>query len=195
MTAPDTDAATLAKRARLGDETAARDLVALLYPLVIKIVRAHRPRRVDEEDLAQTILARVFSALDQYSGNVPLEHWVSRVAVNTCYNALRAESVRPEWRWADLSEDEAEFLEQRVMADHAPLPGDAMTARELAGRMLEALPPKDRLLLTLLDMEGRSINEIRELTGWSAAVIKVRAFRARLKLRKQFANLAQEVHS
>jgi RNA polymerase sigma-70 factor (ECF subfamily) len=195
MTTPGESAATLAARARQGDVAAARDLVALLYPLVIKIVRAHRPRRMDEEDLAQTILARVFSALDQYLGKVPLEHWVSRVAVNTCYNALRAESVRPEWRWADLSEEEADFLEQRVMADNTPDPGDAMTARELAGRMLEALPPKDRLLLTLLDMEGRSINEIRELTGWSVAVIKVRAFRARLKLRKQFANLAQEARS
>jgi len=40
------------------------------------------------------------------SGTAPLEHWVSRIAVNTCIKQLRHERVRPEWRWADLSERE-----------------------------------------------------------------------------------------
>jgi RNA polymerase sigma-70 factor (ECF subfamily) len=58
--------------------------------------------------------------------------------------------------------------------------------------MLETLLPKDRLILIMLDLEERSVQEVREMTGWNASLIKVRAFRARRKLRKQFANVAAE---
>src|SRR5215470_15584916 len=70
-------------RVRRGDDEAARLLTQHLYPLVIKLVRSHLPRRTSEEDLAQTVFMKMFANLSQYSGTVPLEHWVSRIAVNT----------------------------------------------------------------------------------------------------------------
>src|SRR5512137_1207494 len=90
------------ERVRQRDEEAARQLLRHLYPLVIKLVRAHLPRRTSEEDLAQTVFMKIFANLDQYSGSVPLEHWVSRISINTCLNQLRLERVRPELRWSDL---------------------------------------------------------------------------------------------
>ena len=89
------------------DEAAARDLVRQLYPLVAKLVRAHRPARTAEEDLCQMIFIKVLQKLSQFSGAVPLEHWVSRIAVNTCINQIQAEKARPEMREADLSEEQA----------------------------------------------------------------------------------------
>jgi len=100
------------ERVRQSDEEAARALVRELYPLVMKIVRSHLARRTDEEGPAQMVFAKIFAHLEQYSGTVPLEHWVSRVAVNTCLNQLRSEKCRPELRWADLNQDEAETLEK-----------------------------------------------------------------------------------
>src|SRR4029453_907438 len=67
---------------------------------------AYRPRRTAEEDLCQMIFIKVFQKLSQYSGKVPLEHWVSRVAVNTCLNQIEWEKVRPEVRHADLRVEE-----------------------------------------------------------------------------------------
>src|SRR5213083_1058672 len=99
----DSDAGALVKAALQNDDKAARELVRRLYPLVAKIVRAHRPRRTPEEDICQMIFIKVFQKLSQFSGNVPLEHWVSRVAVNTCLNQLESENVRPEVRHDDLS--------------------------------------------------------------------------------------------
>src|SRR6202045_2998085 len=96
------------ERGRQRDDDAARALFHHLYPLVIKVVRSHLPRRMSEEDLTQTVFMKVFANLDQYSAKAPLEHWVSRIAVNTCIKALRAEKVRPELRWADLSKEEVE---------------------------------------------------------------------------------------
>src|SRR5438270_10641223 len=79
----DSDAGALVNAALQNDDEAARKLVRRLYPLVARIVRAHRPRRTAEEDICQMIFIKVFQKLSQFSGNVPLEHWVSRVAVNT----------------------------------------------------------------------------------------------------------------
>ena len=99
----DEHARALVDRARGDDGVSARELIQQLYPLVAKIVRAHRPQRTAEEDLCQMIFVKVFQNLHQYSGKVPISHWVSRIAVNTCRNAVAAERARPELRHADLS--------------------------------------------------------------------------------------------
>ncbi|HEU0273124.1 MAG TPA: sigma-70 family RNA polymerase sigma factor, partial [Candidatus Udaeobacter sp.] len=97
-----TDASALVHAALQHDDEAARALVRQLFPLVAKIVRAHRPRRMEEEDLCQMIFIKIFQKLSQFSGRVPLEHWVSRIAVNTCLNQIQWEKIRPELRHADL---------------------------------------------------------------------------------------------
>lgn len=186
--APDVVPALL-KRVRQGDDDAARELVDHLYPLVIKIVRSHLPWRMSEEDLAQDIYLKIFANMEQYRGEVPFAHWVSRVAVTTCLDKLRAQMRRPELRWADLNENEARALEAVTTAEDAGHPSDGMAARELVEKLLQTLGPQDRLVLTLLDMEQKSVAEIRQLTGWNQSAIKVRAFRARRKLRKRLAEL------
>ncbi len=186
------DVAACLERVRQRDDDAARELVAHLYPLVIKIVRTHLPRRVAEEDLAQDIFLKMFAHLDQYRGVVPFEHWVSRIAVSTSLDALRFQRRRPELRWADLSEEEAEVLGAVTRDDRAPVPGQAMAARELAEKLMASLSPEDRLVVRLLDLEQRSLAEIQELTGWNTTVIKVRGFRARRKMRKHLEQLERK---
>jgi RNA polymerase sigma-70 factor (ECF subfamily) len=179
-------------RVRGGDEDAARQLLVHLHPLVVKIVRAHLPRRTSEEDLVQAVFAKVFTRLDQFRGQVPLEHWVSRIAVNTAYNELNRERVRPELRHADLSEEESEVI-QNLAQDTGELPLEqALGAREIVDKLLSQLNPADRLVVTLLHLEGRSIEEIHLKTGWSATLVKVRAFRARQKMKKHLQQLLRE---
>src|ERR1700675_4049731 len=107
----DSDADALVQGALRHDDEAARALVQRLYPLVAKIVRSHRPRRTAEEDLCQMIFIKMFQKLSQFSGKVPLEHWVSRIAVNTCLNQIESERIRPELRYADLSEEQAAVVD------------------------------------------------------------------------------------
>src|SRR5246127_3038118 len=113
----DFDAAELVQAALPHDDEAARELIRRLYPLVSKMVRSHRPRRTPEEDLCQMIFIRIFQKLSQFSGKVPLEHWVSRIAINTCLNQIAAEKVRPELRHADLSEEEQAIVENLSTAN------------------------------------------------------------------------------
>jgi RNA polymerase sigma-70 factor, ECF subfamily len=177
---------------RQRNEEAARLLLHHLYPLVIKLVRAHLPRRTSEEDLAQIVFMKVFANLDQYSGAVPLEHWVSRIAINTCLNQLRVEKVRPELRWSDLSEEEAYVLECLTTTSDEVRPDQRLASKELVEKLLEQLSPQDRLVVQLLHVEGRSIEEIKIITGWNGPLIKVRAFRARQKLRHHLAKFLQQ---
>ncbi len=183
------------ERVRQHDQDAARQLVDHLYPLVIRIVRAHLPRRVAEEDLAQEIFLKMFSRLDQYKGAVAFTHWVSRIAVTTCIDQLRAQKRRPELRWADLSEQEAEVLDSVLTSESDVAVNDGFAARELVDRLLGQLNPPDRLVLQLLDLERRSVAEISEITGWNPSLVKVRAFRARGKLKKLFEELERKERS
>jgi RNA polymerase sigma-70 factor, ECF subfamily len=182
--ADELDAAALVAAARQHNESAAREILRQLYPLVVKLVRAHRPRRTAEEDLCQMIFIKVFQKLDQFSGKVPLDHWVSRIAINTCINQIQAERVRPEIRRADLSEEEAAVVENLAVNAEELRPDRRLAAHDLVERLLVALKPAERLVIDLLYLQERSVAEIQALTGWGASLVKVRAFRARQKMRR-----------
>ena len=183
------DVTACVEQVRRQDEEAARALFRHLYPLVARLVRSHLPRRTSPEDLVQIVFMKVFANLDRFSGAVPLEHWVSRIAINTCLNQLAAEKARPELRWADLSEEQTDALEAVTAGPDVLDPSQNLAAREIVEKLLAQLAPADRLLLTLLHLEGRTVEEVRQITGWNVPVIKVRAFRARRKLRKEFEKL------
>ncbi len=186
------DFADCLARVRTRDQLAARQLVDHLFPLVIRIVRSHLPRRVLEEDLAQDIFVKMFTRLDQFEGTVPFPHWVSRIAVTTCIDQLRAQKRRPEFRWADLSENEADVLDAVLTSENDIPANDALAARELVYKLLDQLKPEDRTVIQLLDLEQKSLAEIRDITGWNTTLVKVRAFRARRKLQKLFAELKKK---
>jgi RNA polymerase sigma factor (sigma-70 family) len=173
------------RRIEQGDEVAARELLRHFHPFVLKLVRAHLPRRISEEDLVQMIFIKVFHKLNQYAGRMPLEHWISRIAVNTCFNALKAEKIRPEWRLGDFSEQIAEKIEKlAATAVDTATTDDFDLAKKLVTELMAQLSPEDRLVITLLHLEEKSVEEIHALTGWSRSLIKVRAFRARAKMKK-----------
>jgi RNA polymerase sigma factor (sigma-70 family) len=190
MDDPEPDA--LVQAALRHDEEAARELVRRLYPLVAKMVRSHRPRRTAEEDLCQMIFIKVFQKLSQFSGKVPLTHWVSRIAVNTCLNQLAAEKARPELREADLTEEERAVVGNLAASSRELAPNERLASRQLVEHLLDLLKPVERLVIDLLYLQERSVEEIRQITGWSAALVKVRAFRARQKMKDHLAKIYRE---
>lgn len=171
---------------KVGDEGAARSLVDYLYPTVIRIVRRNLPRKASEEELAQDIFLKMFANLKSYRGEVPLEHWVSRIATNHCLNAIRSQKLRPEWRIGDLSEEQAEAVRATLEDTAQTHPAEAIAAREIVELLLACLGPKDQLIVRLQEMDGYSAEEIKAVTGWPVAYIRVRAFRARRKLNKRY---------
>lgn len=175
-------------RVRAHDEKASREMVEQLLPLVRRIVLAHRPWRMSEEDLCQEVFMKLFSSLEQYRGTAPFEHWVARMTVNTCITQLRRQRCRPELRWADLDPNQARALAPLGEAVESATV-DSVTLRELLGQLLDTLPPEDRLVIQLTAIEERAVKEVAVLTGWSVTAVKVRAFRARQRMRRALERL------
>ena len=179
---PTDDLSELLSRIRQGEQAAAEALVDQLYPLVLKIVRNHLPRRELEEDLCQEVFLKVFLRANQFRSDVPFAHWVSRIAVNTCIDHLRRQKNRPEYRWSDFTEEQQAALNN--LREGATLPPERSPAevRELLYRIMAKLKPDEKLVIQLMYLEEKSVAEISNLTGWKASKIKVTAFRARQKL-------------
>jgi RNA polymerase sigma-70 factor (ECF subfamily) len=174
---------------RAGDDDAARAVVEGLHGHVRKIVLAHLPRREEPEDLMQEAFLRMFDRLDQYRGAVAFENWVARITVHVCIDRLRRQRVRPEWRWADLSEEQQALVEATAATEADPGPSAPENARELLDQLLASLKPEEQMILRWFDLEQKTIAEVCALTGWNSGVVRIRVFRARRKLRALYRKL------
>lgn len=175
--------------ARRGDESAWRLLVETLYPLIAGIIRNHLRREADREDVAQEVFVKIFANLGQYQGRQPFDHWVSRIALNTCHDWLRRIAARPLVSYTDLAEAEREILERTLASDESPPTESPNLLHELLDRLIATLPPREQIVIRLLDLEQRSVAEACDLTGWGASKIKVTAMRARHRLAEQMKRL------
>ena len=179
------------RRWKEGSEAAAEEVIQHLYPVISKIVRTHLPRRDDERDLIQEILMKTFAKLHQYKGDAPITHWVSRLALTTCLDRLRAQKIRPEIRRSDLTPEESDVFEAAWLSGSSPDASGAIAARDLVDKILAFLSPEDRSLILMVDLEGRSLQEISDATGWSISKIKMRLFRVRPQLRQMIHKLEE----
>jgi len=181
--------ACMAAWQRCSDEGAARVLVEAFHPFVASLIRRHVADAGCVEDLAQQTFTRCFAKAEQWDASRPLEPWLARIAINQCRDHYRARRVRPELRWSDLTEGEQEAMEATLTA--AEPKADALNdeSRSLMMRLLDTLSAGDRMVLSLLHLDGKTTDEIATLTGWSRTLVKVRAFRARRKMRAAFEQL------
>jgi RNA polymerase sigma-70 factor (ECF subfamily) len=162
----ESDEARLVADSRGGDRDAFSDLVRLHQRRVFRLVGRFFRQREDVEDVAQETFMTAWRKLGTYKARAPFEHWLTRVCLNCCYARLRRQ--RP-----------AEYpLEHDVAAR-----GADPDARIEVERLLRPLKQEDRFILLLLDGEGWSVSEIADRLGWTKVNVKVRAHRARKKLR------------
>lgn len=158
----------LVAASRSGDRDAFGDLVRLYERRVYRLAGRFFRAREDVEEAAQETFLTAWAKLGTYRAEAPFEHWLTRVCLNTCYQHLRKARSTEE-----LSET---GLPAQPEAD--------ADARLEVERLLATLPAKDRFLLLMLHGEEWSVAEIADKLGWSKANVKVRAHRARARLRK-----------
>lgn len=174
-----------------GDVASFEPLVEKYSPRIFAMARRYARREDEIEDVVQEIWSKAYQRLGTFRGEAPFEHWLMRLAVRTCYDFLRGHQRNRESSFTELTDDENEWLDRFVAAPEQAS-DDADAARELVGRILEELPPDARLVITLLEIEDRSVKEIASLTGWSPSLVKVRAFRARARMKRILANLTRD---
>lgn len=155
-----------------GDDEAFAELVRRHKRKVFGIAARFARNDHELDDICQEIFVKAYQKLKSFRGEAPFEHWVSRIAVHACYDFLR---------------------KTRHDRENVPLDGieigvrDNASAREAAEILqwaMTRLSADERLVITLLELEEKSVRETAELTGWSESNVKVRAFRARQALKK-----------
>ena len=166
-----------------GDTASFEPLLKKYQPRVFATARRYARRESEVEDIVQEVFFKAFHKLNSFRGDAPFEHWLMRLTVRTCYDFLRAHQRNRELSLADFTDEETDWLD-RFEAKPAGASENAAAARELVERVLALLSPAARLVITLLEIEDRSVKEVAALTGWSVPVVKIRAFRARAQMRK-----------
>jgi len=174
-----------------GDSASFEPLIKKYQPRVFATARRYARRESEVEDIVQEVFIKAFRKLTGFRGDAPFEHWLMRLAVRTCYDFLRGHQRNREMAFSELTEPETDWLERVVVQ-----PGDeaenAEAARQLIDKILTRLPPAARMVITLLEIEERTVKEIAGLTGWSVPLVKVRAFRARAEMRKILKSITKE---
>jgi RNA polymerase sigma-70 factor (ECF subfamily) len=148
-------------------------------------------QRSSVEEAAQEVFMKAFTQLKSFEGRGSMEGWLTRIATNTCLNLIRSAKRRPESTVSDLTDDENKWLNAQLsdVAEPRHSVEQTLIAADLADRVLNVLPPEDQLALLMMDGEDASVKEVAEATGWSESKVKVRAFRARKKVREAMEKL------
>ena len=179
----------LARRAQDGDESAFAEIVRRYSPRVFSTASRFFRQRSLVEEAAQEVFLKAFTQLGSFEGRGSMEGWLTRIATNTCLNMLRGAKRRPELTISDLSEEEGKWLETHLSDAAAGSVENNVVAADLADRLLSSLSPEDQQALLMIDGEEASVKEVAEATGWSESKVKVRAFRARKKVRETMEKL------
>jgi len=184
----------LARLAREGDESAFEEIMRRYSRRVFHYASKFFRQRSLVEEAAQEVFLKAFTELGSFEGRGSMEGWLTRITTNTCLNMLRSSRRRPELTVSDLTDDETTWLDNNLAAaatERHQSTERSSAAADLAGRVLQTLTPDDRLVLTLIDGEDASVDEVVKMTGWSKSKVKVRAFRARRRMRESVEKLLQ----
>ncbi|HYR76797.1 MAG TPA: sigma-70 family RNA polymerase sigma factor [Pyrinomonadaceae bacterium] len=174
----------LVAAAGAGNEAAFEQLFERHRRQAARIAGRFFPQREQIEEIIQDSFTKVYLALGSYHGThaASFKAWLTQIVVNSCYDQLRRVRRRPEQSLGELEASEGHELAAQVRSAGSDVES-ALVSRDLAGKLLARVSPEDRLVLTLLDVEGFSVAEIAEMMNWSISKVKVRAHRARAHLR------------
>jgi RNA polymerase sigma-70 factor (ECF subfamily) len=134
------------------------------------------------EEMVQDVFVEAYLSLRGFRGQAPFAHWLQKIATRVGYRYWKSQARQRRLGMTRLDD----HIDGLGVADSN---GDAAAAGELVHMLLARLGPRDRLVLTLLYLEGYSVAEAASLAGWSVPMIKVQAFRARGKLKRLLAEV------
>lgn len=175
----------LVAAAAAGDEIAFEQLFERHRRQVARIASRFFAQREQIEEIIQDSFTKAYFALNTYHGThaASFKAWLAQITVNCCYDHLRRARRRPEQGFDEIEESGMREFAAWLRSHPADVE-TKLVSRDLAVKLLSRLSAEDRLVLTLLDVEGFSVAEIAEVTNWSISKVKVRAHRARVHLRR-----------
>ena len=138
------------------------------------------------EELVQDVFVEVYMSLHTFRAKSPFTHWMNRIATRVGFRYWKNKAKKRTIETVSIED----WDQEKLAATENIAPDEA---GEMLHKMLDKLPPRDRLVLTLRYLQGHSVDETAGLTGWSVAMVKVQTWRGKNKLKKMFEQFADEV--
>lgn len=202
-----TEGSGLVDRLRDGDEAAYREVVRLHHAGLVRLAQAFCGVRATAEEVVQDAWVAVFTGIDGYVGAAPLRSWIAGIVVNLARKrGVRDGRMRSfsDLAWQEAADGAPAPDSERFRADGAwadpPTPWDGLTPeREVGGRQMlehlavavEALPPAQRAVVLLCDVEGHDAAEVCRMLDITHGNMRVLLHRARARLRARMEALAR----
>jgi RNA polymerase sigma-70 factor (ECF subfamily) len=187
------DERKLVGRILSGERQAAEEFVAQYQVHVVKVVTGRVPI-IEVEDIVHKTFMNALKSLPSYNFKKPLKHWLARIATCRCYDFWRrhnsqqrelpASSLQEYHQWA--TQITGDFSSPGVLEEDAK-----QRARDLTSWALSHLSAEDRMVLTLVHLEGYSAEEAADQLGWTTVNVRVRAYRCRRRLRELLTSVLQ----
>jgi RNA polymerase sigma-70 factor (ECF subfamily) len=179
-TAPATiEIADLVRRALDGDSEAFESIIRRYERRVVSLATKLLGRTEDAQDAAQEVFLRVYKYLHRLDLQKPIEPWLMRMTVNVSRDIGRKRQLRlnafPESESADAVPARAGCNPFEEVA--------AEQQRQLLWKALSSLPEKERIAVTLRDIEGLSTSEVAEILASSESTVRSQISRARVRLK------------
>lgn len=173
----------------LDGDTEAFSVILRAYERLVAADLVRRLPAQDVQEVAQDAFVRVYRSLPSFQRRVPLRSWVLAIARRAAMDFWRRKYRHPETPLGDLAGDDGdeppiEDLAAYQAHQEASREEEARTLRrEWLQAALDRLSPDDRAVITLVELEERSMEEAARELGCGLSAVKVRAFRARRRLK------------
>jgi RNA polymerase sigma-70 factor (ECF subfamily) len=186
---------------RNGDEGAFRELVSAYHSMLFRLALIYSPSWAIAEETVQETWLAVLRGLDGFAGRASLRTWICRILVNIARRRAGRETRSLPFSVLDEDTDNFAAVPAERFLDHGPyvghwkefrndwsrMPEDRMLSQELQKVVNEAisgLPPSQREVITLRDVEGWTAPEVSELLGIEDGNQRVLLHRARSRVRQ-----------
>ncbi len=193
--------AQLLEALRAGDEAAFAQLVREYQPSLVRVARIYVSTQAAAEEVAAETWLAVLNGLDRFEGRSSLKTWIFRILTNIAKTRAQRDgrtlpfsALQDPGRVPEAALDADRFLdpEHPRWPGHwavrpEPWPEDALVAAEtqaVVAEAIEALPPAQRAVISLRDVEGWSSEEVRNALELSETNQRVLLHRARSKVRR-----------
>ena len=173
-----------------GDETAFAEIFERYKRPMTRVVSRFFRDLTDVEECVQQCFTKTYFSLKNYRGGEEnsFPAWMTRIAVNVCYDEYRKRGRRSESLFTEMSDAENDYLET-VADGRKPSAERSLVASQLSEKVLSGLDPKDRIAMTLVYSEDYTLNEVADAIGITTSNLKSRLFRCRNQIRHRFGHL------
>lgn len=186
-----TDSNEFIARLKKGNESAFSELLDEYQQKVFHTCLSFVPNKEDAEDIAQEVFLEVYRSVHKFKGNSKLSTWIYKISTNKCLEFIRKKSAKKRFAFVQSITGNEIPIDKTNFFTEFNHPGILLENKERTETIylaINSLPESQRVVFTLAKLDGKSYQEIVEITGKSLSSVESIMFRAKKNLQKKLEN-------